>query len=106
MGGCVSREGDYSDESTPRSGGFLGGGKSSGGGKVGGAHDPSVDSRLAAARAAEARAAASAPAAEFAARQELIGRITEQYRRKGVAAPFGLGSYPTAKLKQMYESNK
>ncbi len=105
MGGCVSREGDYSDESTPRGGGW-GGGRSSGGGKLGGDHDPKVDARLAAARAAEARAAASAPAAEFAARQDLIGRITEQYRRKGTTAPFGLGSYPTSRLKQLYETNK
>lgn len=65
--------------------------------------------KAAAAAAAEARAKAAqlnGPAAEKRRKDELVGRLTELYRRRNQDPPFGLGAFSIIKLEQLYAQMK
>lgn len=71
---------------------------------LGGASSTPTDPREAARRAALARNEKMLPELERAAKQELIGKLTEMYRRRGDCAPFNLGALPLPRLKELYIS--
>jgi hypothetical protein len=60
-----------------------------------------VSPREAAAAAAEARAQKVAPQMERIAKQEIIGRLQEIYKRQGKEAHWALGSYSLPRLKAL-----
>jgi len=60
-----------------------------------------VSPREAAAAAAEARAQKVAPHMERIAKQEIIGRLQEIYKRQGKEAHWALGSYSLPRLKAL-----
>ena len=70
----------------------------------GGAASTPTDPREAARRAALARNEKMLPELERAAKQELIGKLTEMYRRRGEGPPFNLGALPLPRLKELYTS--
>jgi len=67
----------------------------------------SLGPRTAAAMAAEARAAARAPMEDKLRKEDLLGKLTEIYKRKRMDIPFGLPSLSipqlVAKLEEMRE---
>jgi hypothetical protein len=59
--------------------------------------------RDAAAMAAEARAAAAKPREDRLKREDLVGKLLEAHRRKGLSPPLNLASLPLAQLAAMNE---
>ncbi len=76
----------------------------SSGGRLGGdAVVAQLAPRDAAAMAAEARAAAARPREDRLRREDLVGKLLEAHRRKGLSPPLNLASLPLAQLAQMNE---
>ncbi len=63
----------------------------------------SLGPRTAAAMAAEARAAARAPMEDKLRKEDLLGKLTEIYKRKRIDVPFGLPSLSVQQLLQKLE---
>jgi hypothetical protein len=99
MGACLSSESSeaYTPASSPSS--------TPGGHKLGGS-DRELTPRKAAALAAERRAAAAGPGLERSTKAELVGRLSELYKRQGKEVPFGLGSFSVEKLRNMIAANR
>lgn len=100
MGACLSGQGELSSagggpgpETTPQ----RGGGRS-----VGGASSQAEDPKEAMRRAALERQEKMNPAMERAAKQELLGKLTELYTRTGKSHPFNLGALPLVQLRKLY----
>ena len=62
-----------------------------------------VGPRAAAAMAAEARSAAQKPREDRLRREDLVGKLLEAHRRKGLAPPLNLASLPLPQLASMLE---
>jgi len=76
----------------------------SSGGRLGGdAVVAQLAPRDAAAMAAEARAAAAKPREDRLRREDLVGKLLEAHRRKGLSPPLNLASLPLAQLAAMNE---
>jgi hypothetical protein len=103
MGAACSQDGggDYPTATRSTSQGSGGGHRLGGDGD---AQAAGLSAREAAARAAEARATGgpAAAAAERRTREDLIAKIMEAYAKRGKDAPIGIGSLPTARLKELW----
>jgi len=62
-----------------------------------------VGPRAAAAMAAEARSAAQKPREDRLKREDLVGKLLEAHRRKGLSPPLNLASLPLPQLSSMLE---
>lgn len=70
----------------------------------GGASSTPTDPRDAVRMAALARADKMLPHLEKAAKEEMVGKLIELYRRRGDGPPFNLASLPLARLRELYVS--
>ena len=107
MGNCFGTEAASSDASAAAASSYYAAPSPravSSGGRLGGdAVVAQVGPRAAAAMAAEARAAAQKPREDRLKREDLVGKLLEAHRRRGLSPPLNLASLPLPQLVAMNE---